>query len=76
VQVLLAVPLGLCMGFGLVHALASTVDPETWRLPVVLTPGSYAYAAAVTLGAALASALVVRRRLDRLDLVAVLKARD
>jgi putative ABC transport system permease protein len=28
------------------------------------------------LGAAVASALVVRRRIDRLDLVAVLKTRD
>jgi putative ABC transport system permease protein len=76
VQVVLAVPIGLMMGLGLVHALAATVDPETWRMPVMLTAKSYASAAVVTLAAGLATALVVRRRLDRLDLVAVLKARD
>lgn len=76
VQVLLAVPIGLVMGLGIVHALASTVDPETWRMPVTLTAKSYASAAVVTLGAGLAAALFVRRRLDRLDLLAVLKARD
>jgi putative ABC transport system permease protein len=74
--VLLAVPLGLFMGHGLVVLLAGTVDPETHRLPLLLTPRSYALAASTTLGAALLSALVVRRRIDRLDLIAVLKTRE
>ena len=39
-------------------------------------PATYAYAALMTGAAALASALIVRRRIDRLDLVAVLKSRD
>jgi putative ABC transport system permease protein len=76
VLVLLAVPIGLLMGHGLVVALAGSVDPETHRLPLLLTSRSYALAASTTLGAALVSALVVRRRLDRLDLIAVLKTRE
>jgi putative ABC transport system permease protein len=76
IQVLLAVPFGLVFGLWLVTAMASTVDPETYRLPVILTPATYAFAAAVTLGASLASALLVRRRLDRLDLIGVLKTRE
>ena len=48
-------------------------DPR-FRSP--LAPPSYVGAACVVLLAALVSALVVRRRADRLDLVAVLKARD
>jgi putative ABC transport system permease protein len=75
-QVLLAVPLGLVGGAWLVAALASTVDPETYRMPLLLTPRSYAFAALVTLVAALLSALAVRRRIDQLDLVAVLKTRE
>jgi putative ABC transport system permease protein len=39
-------------------------------------PASYVSAASVVLLAALLSALIVRRQSDRLDLVAVLKARD
>jgi putative ABC transport system permease protein len=42
----------------------------------VIRPSTYAYAAVVTVVAGLVSALVVRRRIDRLDLVGVLKTRD
>ena len=76
VQVLAALPIGLWLGRRLVQLLSSMVDPETYRLPVELTPRSYAFAAAVTLLAALGSALLVRRRLDHLDLIAVLKTRE
>ena len=76
IQVLLAVPIGLVFGRLLVGWLATTVDPETYRLPVILTLRSYAFGASVTLVAALMSALIVRRRIDRLDLIAVLKTRE
>jgi putative ABC transport system permease protein len=76
VQVLAALPLGLWLGTHLVAALAATVDPETYRLPVTLTAKSYAFAATVALAAAIASALLVRRKVDRLDLIAVLKTRE
>jgi putative ABC transport system permease protein len=76
VQVLVALPLGLWMGTHLVAALASTVDPETYRLPVTLTARSYAFAATVALIASIASALLVRRKVDKLDLIAVLKTRE
>jgi putative ABC transport system permease protein len=75
-EVLVALPFGFVFGGWLVAALASTVDPETYRLPIVLTVRSYAFAATVTLLAALFSALVVRRRIDQLDLVGVLKTKE
>ena len=70
------VPLGLLLGYGMVAALIAAVSTEMFRLPLVVAPSSYAEAALVVLGSAVASALVVRRRLDRLDLVGVLKTRD
>jgi putative ABC transport system permease protein len=76
VQVLAALPFGLWMGRGLVQLIALAVDPETYRLPVLLTSKSYAFAVIVTLIAAVVSALLVRRRLDHLDLIAVLKTRE
>ena len=51
-------------------------DAEIFRMPAIVTPGTYVFSAAVTALAALASALVVRRKLDTLDLVSVLKARE
>jgi putative ABC transport system permease protein len=76
VQVLLAVPFGLAFGWLLVNWLGRTVDAETYRLPIVVTPQSYVFAAVITLLSAFASALVVRRRIDHLDLIAVLKSRE
>lgn len=76
VQVALAIPLGLWLGYRLCVGIAASVDPEMFRLPVILTPGTYAFATGVVLFAALASALLVRRRLDHLDLIGVLKTRE
>jgi putative ABC transport system permease protein len=42
----------------------------------VVSRATYGFAVTVTLVGTLLSALVVRRRLDQLDLVAVLKARE
>lgn len=76
IQVLLAVPVGLLVGRVLVAQLVATMDLEEYRLPLVITPETYAFATSVVLAAALASALLVRRRLDRLDLIGVLKERE
>jgi putative ABC transport system permease protein len=75
-QVLLAIPLGLFIGTAMARAMMSGVDPETYRFPVVVSTGTYAFAAVVTLAAGLCSALLVRRKLDRLDLIGVLKTRE
>ncbi len=76
IQVLLGVAPGLFLGRMLAGLWLSTIDRELLRVPLTITPASYVAAACVVLFAALASALVVRRRSDRLDLVAVLKAKD
>jgi putative ABC transport system permease protein len=76
VYVFIAVPLGLVLGTGLAHLVGGMVDPETYRLPVVISGRTYAFSVAVTGAAALLSAMVVRRKLDRLDLIGVLKTRE
>jgi putative ABC transport system permease protein len=76
IDVSLAVPLGLVIGTVLAHLVGGMVDPETYRLPVVISARTYAFSVMVTTGAALLSAMLVRRQLDRLDLIAVLKTRE
>jgi putative ABC transport system permease protein len=71
-----AVPIGLLIGYGMVAALIPLTDSEMFRIPLVVSPNTYAMAAATTVTATVVSALVVRRRLDRLDLVEVLKTRE
>jgi putative ABC transport system permease protein len=73
---LAAIPLGLWLGRGMCYYIARTMQNDLFRVPLVLVPQTYAIAAATVLGSALLSALAVRRRLDQLDLVAVLKAAE
>ncbi len=75
-QVLLAVPVGLVLGRMLVGLLVGTVHPERFRFPVVLSVRTYAFATVLVFVSSTLSALVVRRRLDRLDLIGVLKTRE
>jgi putative ABC transport system permease protein len=71
-----AIPLGLALGYGLVVFASLGYDTELFRIPVVVYRSTYGLAAAVVVLASIAAGLVVRRRLDTLDLVAVLKARE
>ena len=76
VLTVLAVPLGLLIGYGLASLVVAAFQTELYRFPVVVAPRTYVGAGAVTVFAALVSGLVVRRRLDHLDLVGVLKTRE
>jgi putative ABC transport system permease protein len=73
---LVAIPLGLWFGHELCRYIASSIGNEMYRVPLVLEPATYAFAALVVLVAAAVSALLVRRRLDKLDLIEVLKTKD
>jgi len=73
---LLAIPLGWVIGFGLGAAIIAQFDMERYRIPLVVTGQTYAISAMVTLAAALFAAVAVRRRLNRLDLIEVLKTRE
>lgn len=75
-QVLLAIPVGLGLGTWLTALVVGTIHPERYRFPVVLSPRTYAFAVVVVLLASAASALLVRHRLDHLDLIGVLKTRE
>lgn len=76
VLTLLALPIGVLIGYGLSAAIVQSVDSEVYRFPLVVTRQAVAWACLTVLVASLFSALVVRRRLDHLDLVAVLKIQE
>ena len=77
IEVLLAIPIGLAIGRGWAELFFSrAVDQETFRFQVLVEGRTYALAALVALLAAAASALWVRRSIDRLDLIGVLKTRE
>jgi putative ABC transport system permease protein len=77
IEVLLAVPIGLLLGRGWSELFFTrAVDRETFRFQVFVDSRTYLLAVVVTLLAAAASAMWVRRSLDRLDLIGVLKTRE
>jgi putative ABC transport system permease protein len=76
IEVVIAIPVGLWAGTAWARQFMKTVDQETFRWQVVIAPTTYLLAIAVVLLASAASALWVRRSLDRLDLISVLKARE
>jgi putative ABC transport system permease protein len=76
VLALAAVPLGFLIGRGLCAFIAARFETDLYRIPLVVETNTYGFSAAVVLASAVLSGLIVRRRLDRLDLVAVLKMRE
>lgn len=73
---ILAQPVGWLIGMGIAAALALGFESDLYAIPFVIQPATFARASLIVLATALASALVVRRRLDTLDLVAVMKTRE
>ncbi len=71
-----SLPIGAAVGYGLSRWMFEALQTELYRFPTVVTPSSIAWSALTVLAAAAASGLLVRRKLDRLDLVAVLKTRE
>ena len=76
VEIAIGIPLGLILSQGIIGLIARFHSNESFQIPAVIGPRTYAASAIVVLAAAAVSAFVVRRRIDRLDLVAVLKTRD
>lgn len=71
-----ALPLGMAMGYAFAWLAAFAFESESFRLPLVVSRQTYAFAGMIVAFAAIGSGLLVRRRLDRLDLVGVLKAKE
>ena len=74
--VLVSIPLSFAVGYGLSWYLASNLQSDLYRVPMHIAPSAYAFAALTTVISALLSALAVRERLFRLDLIGVLKTRE
>ena len=73
---LAAIPLGLLAGVGMAWGISLAMSTDYYRLPFVIFAETYGYAVLVLVLITLASGFIVRRRIDSLDLVAVLKTRE
>lgn len=76
VQLMLAIPMGCGLGYLFALSAIQNVDTELYRFPLVIYPKTYLVAVSVVLVAGVVTGLFVRRKVDHLDLVAVLKTRE
>ena len=71
-----AIPIGFYIGRAICNLFVQIMQSELYRVPLIIVPSTYAFAATVVIASVLVSGLIVRRRLDRLDLIAVLKTKE
>jgi putative ABC transport system permease protein len=75
-EVCAAIPLGWLLGYGLSWTIIALSHHDMIAIPIVVAPRTYAFASLAIVAAGIASALIVRRRIDALDMVGVLKTRE
>jgi putative ABC transport system permease protein len=79
-EFMIAIGLGIVFGcvlsYEIVALIAGFTSNESFQIPAVVELRTYAAAALIVVATAIASAFIIRRQIDRLDLVAVLKTRD
>jgi putative ABC transport system permease protein len=76
VATLLALPLGYLFGRELCRYLSDAFRSDLYRVPLVLEADTFAFAASVVLASAVVSGMLLWRKLNRLDLIGVLKTRE
>ncbi len=76
VLTLLAMPMGCMIGWGLTLFISGAFKTELYRVPFWILPDTYGISMLIVLVATAASAWIVRRRIQHLDLIAVLKTRE
>lgn len=74
--VLLAQPLGWLIGYGMGWAMVMAFSSDLYRVPFIVGRDVFAIASLIVCTAALASALALKGRINRLDLISVLKTRE
>ncbi|MBZ5644926.1 MAG: ABC transporter permease, partial [Acidobacteriia bacterium] len=71
-----SIPMGFLMGYGICGLLVYSMQSELYRMPLVISGRTYAFAFITVTMASVISGVLIARKLRKLDLVAVLKARE
>lgn len=73
---LFALPLGSLIGYGFARLVAEGFSSDLYQIPMRFTPEAYGTAIVAVLAASVASSWLVKRDIDRIDIVSALKARE
>ncbi len=72
----LAIPLGWAIGYSLCYAVAAGMQTDIYRIPFVTDARTFLWSGAYIVLAAIVSGWIVKKRLDQIELVEVLKTRE
>jgi putative ABC transport system permease protein len=73
---LAALPLGVLLGVGFSAVLATGFHTAQYHFPFIITGGTFVFAIAVVVATTALAGFVVRRLVNRMDIVSVLKTRE
>jgi putative ABC transport system permease protein len=76
ILILLSIPVGYAIGYGLAALMSAAYNSELYRLPLIITKSNYGFAFIIVAIAGIISGLIIRRQINHLDLIAVLKTRE
>ncbi|HVZ27571.1 MAG TPA: FtsX-like permease family protein [Rhizomicrobium sp.] len=74
--VVAALPAGCALGYGLAWLMSHAMETKLFRVPFVIAPATFGIAMSIALASAALSALAVAQRINRLDMISVLKTRE
>ena len=73
---IVAIPIGLVLGWLFALGIVAGFSNDLYTIPLYISPKTYLQSAAVVFVASTGASLLVRHRVDHLDLVAVMKSRE
>jgi putative ABC transport system permease protein len=76
VLTLVAIPIGFLIGRALCSMVSKSIESDLYRIPLIIDVSTYSFATTVILLSATVSAVIIRMKLNHLDLVATLKTRE
>ena len=71
----LAIPLGMIIGYWMSYGFILGLQQDLFRIPLIINSPTYAYAILVVICSAVISGMIVRRQLNQIDLVTILKSK-
>ena len=74
--VLVSLPIGCLVGYGLAWMMTTLMENELYRIPNIIFPDSYGISMSIILIAAVVSATIVQSKINHLNLLDVLKTRE
>lgn len=74
--VLVSLPLGCLIGYGLAWMIVTLMENELYRIPIIIFPDSYGLSMSIILVAAIVSAAIVQSKIRNLNMLEVLKTRE